>query len=177
MNFINVFRTPSSGFGVGFGVTWVFVVALFGGCVSVNIGPAKTEKSEGVKLKAPARPFEKFEARGADQAWKSQSSGNLISYLSTCNDPADPSLETIQAELLAALEDVRVLRTSDRDFNGRRALNSEAEGLIDGVKTRLELLAFKKNNCTYSLTYLGLASRFDEERAQFQAFMNSFEAP
>ncbi|MCM2280748.1 MAG: DUF3103 domain-containing protein, partial [Bdellovibrionaceae bacterium] len=117
------------------------------GCVSVNLGQAKTEKSESVRFQVPPAPFSRFEPAGADQAWKNPNNGNLISYLSVCNDPADPGLEAMQAEMLAAFEDAQVVRSAERSFNGRRALNTEAEGLVDGVKTRLELLVFKKNNC------------------------------
>ncbi len=167
MDGINVYRTSS----------FILAASLFFGCVSVKLGPHKTERSEGVRFSAPDKPFAQLEPRGADQAWKNPANGNLISYLSVCNDPADPDLETVRSEMLAALENARILSTVDRDFNGRRALSSEAEGAVDGVKTRLELLVFKKNNCTYSLTYLGLVNRFAEDRGRFQAFIDSFEAP
>lgn len=167
MDINNVIRTYALIIGTG----------LFLGCVSVNLGAPKAERSSGVRFNPPAKPFAAFEPRGADQAWKNPENGNLISYLSVCNDPADPGLEAVQSEILAAFDNPQVLRSAEKDFNGRRSLNSEAEGLVDGVKTRLELLVFKKNHCTYSLTYLGLAGRFEENRDQFKIFLNSFEAP
>ena len=155
----------------------IFTVSIAVGCVSVNIGDKKIRRSEGVSYRGPTLPFKALDGRGADQAWKNVTNGNMISYLSTCNDPADPTIENVQTELLSAFDGIHVKKSAARPFNGRQALNTEAEGLIDGVKTRIELLVFKKNDCTYTLTYVGPAVRFDQDQPQFQSFVNSFEAP
>ena len=146
-------------------------------CVSVNLGPKKGQRSDNVAYKAPAAPFVAIDARGADSAWQNAANGNTISYHSVCNDPTDPSLEDIQKELISALEEARVLRSASTRHDGREALSSETEGLVDGVATRLETLVFKKNNCIYTLTYVGVAKSFPDDLERFQEFLKSFEAP
>ncbi len=146
-------------------------------CVSVNVGPKKASKADGVKFQAPGSPFGSLNSEGADQAWLNKNNGNTIAYQSTCNDPNDPPLDAIQNEILSVFNDVKIEKTSTTQFNGREALSSEAEGVVDGVKTRTELLIFKKNDCTYTLSYVGVAKRFSEDQARFAQFVQSFGAP
>ena len=147
------------------------------GCVSVNIGGKKGQKSEDVKYRAPSSPFQSLQSDGADHAWLNKSNGNSIAFHSSCNDPADPPLEAVQAEILSAFEDTKILKSENKTFNGREALNTEAEGAVDGVKTKTELMIFKKNSCVYSLSYVGVVKHFTEDQAKFRDFMASFEAP
>jgi hypothetical protein len=151
--------------------------ALFSGCVSVNIGGKKLEKSSDISFKAPTAPFTEFEAQGADSAWRNRKNGNSISFLSTCNDPTDPPLSTLQTEMLSTLDNVRVIRSETTSYNAREALSTEAEGMVEGIKTRLELLIFKKNQCIYTLSFVGVATRFGEDQDKFHEFLKTFEAP
>jgi hypothetical protein len=156
------------------GITLVF---FFSGCVSVNVGPKKASKAEGVRFETPASPFAALNSEGADKAWLNKTNGNTIAYQSTCNDANDPPLDAIQSEILSVFGNVKIEKTATTEFNGREALRTEAEGVVDGVKTRTELLIFKKNDCTYTLSYVGVAKRFAEDQARFAQFVQSFGAP
>lgn len=147
------------------------------GCVSINLGPGKGEKSRGVTYAAPAAPFQPLENKRADGAWQNKSNGNSISYLSTCNDPTDPSLESVTQDLFSGLSDLKIVTNYSRTFNGRDALESEVEGQLDGVPTRISSIVFKKNNCLYTLSYIGVARFFAEDKDKFEEFKKSFEAP
>ncbi len=151
--------------------------AIFCACVSVTLGKDKSKRASDIQFKAPSNPFKEMNVSGADEAWQNKSNGNMISFLSTCNDPADPSLEAVQGDLLSALDDLRVINSEKQTFNSRLALTTEAEGFIDGVRTRLETLVFKKNNCIYALSYVGVDKSFADDRGQFRDFVKTFEAP
>jgi hypothetical protein len=56
-------------------------------------------------------------------------------------------------------------------------LTTVAEGRVDGVLTRLELMLFKKNNCLYTLSYVALTKSFNDNREAYSKFSESFKAP
>lgn len=155
----------------------ILLIVLNSACVSVNVGGKKASKAEDVKYETPSSPFSSLNAEGADKAWQNKNNGNTIAFQSTCNDQADPPLDAIQAEVLSVFGDVKVEKTSTKEFNGREALSTIAEGVVDGVRTKTELLIFKKNDCSYTLSYVGVAKRFAEDQARFTQFVNSFGAP
>jgi hypothetical protein len=146
-------------------------------CVSVSVGGKKAHKASDVNYKSPSSPFSSIKSEGADQAWLNKNNGNTISYQSSCDDPADPPLDAIQSEILSVFGDVKVEKSDTISFNGREALSTVAQGVVDGVPTKTELLLFKKNDCTYTLSYVGVAKHFAEDQARFAQFVQSFGAP
>lgn len=146
-------------------------------CVTVNLGGGKTTTAQGVSYNQPQKPFEEIKLQDADHAWQNKTSGNTISYLSTCNDPADPGLKAARGDFLASLNGLKIISESESEFNGREALATVAEGSVDGVKTRLDLLLFKKNNCLYTLSYVALAKSYEADREAYNDFAQSFKAP
>lgn len=146
-------------------------------CVSVNIGPKGAQKSEGVTYNSPGSPFKQLENARADGAWLNSDNGNSISYLSTCNDPADPSLETAAREMVADLKDLQTIKSEVTTFNGREALDNEVEGKVEGVSTRIRSMIFKKNGCLYTISMVGITKTFDQDRSRFAEFLKGFRAP
>ena len=161
-------------------LTKIFLAGLimfgFVACVSVNLTP-KMSKSDDVKFDAPGSGFEKIKSQGADAAWQDKKLGNSISFLSSCNDPADPPLEIIEKDMLASFDTVKVLNTSLAFFDGRESRKSQAQGSIDGIQTTVEILTFKKNNCIYSISYVAVSKNFNVDLSVFHTFLESFKAP
>lgn len=62
-------------------------------------------------------------------------------------------------------------------FNSRQALNLMAKGQVDGVSVQMALIAFKKNSCSYVITYNGVDKEFANEVAEYEEFKRSFKAP
>jgi hypothetical protein len=158
-------------------IFWLFMITLFHGCVSVNLPKSSGVKAEKVAYRAPASPFSEINSENADQAWISEKKGNTISYLSDCNNPVDPPLAQIEAETLAVLSDLKILNTERINFNSREALQTLAQGQVDGVVVRMKLVTFKKNSCSYTLVYGGLKRNFDSEMGHFDNFIKGFRAP
>ncbi len=146
-------------------------------CVTVNLGGGKTTTAQGVSYNQPQKPFEEIKLKDADHAWQNKDNGSTISYLSTCNDPADPGLLAARGDFLASLNSLKIVSENDSEFNGREALTTVAEGKVDGVNTRVELLLFKKNNCLYTLSFVALAKTFNDNHANYGEFVQSFKAP
>jgi hypothetical protein len=160
-------------------ITFLALLALCAtpACVSVNIGAKAGSKSKGVTYNPPAAPFENLNDTPADSAWQNKKNGNSISFYSTCNDPSDPPLESVSKDLFVDMSDMKVIRQDLSQYNGREALNMEVEGKIDGVDTRVRSVVFKKNDCIYTLSFIGLPKSFEQDRVRFENFIGSFQAP
>ncbi len=157
------------------------------GCVSVNIGPGKMEKSDGVKYQAPTTGFREIKKSGADSAWNNSSTGSTIAYQSNCGDAAETSLDSIAEDLFVGFEQSKTLKKERVPFDGREALDIEVEGKVDGVQTRVRALAYRKNDCAYVLTLVALPKSLVADTAskpaassdlsEFSKFLSTFKAP
>lgn len=145
-------------------------------CVSVNVGSGKVEKSKNVEYQNPTSPFSSVRMDGADEAWQSNKTGNTISFISECGPAADVSLQSIQTDSLSGLTEKEIHSAQNIDFNGRAALRTLAQGQTDGVVVEVDMLVFKKNGCTYTLSYLGVKKTFPSEQKYFDQFLKSFKA-
>ena len=151
--------------------------ALITGCISLNIGPKGPEKSASAVAKPPPSSYTELKGLRADGAWRNSKTGNTISYLSTCNDPADPSIEVATDEVLSGLGATKNLVQKKVEIEGREALDSEAEAHVEGIATKIRALIFKKNGCLYTLSLVGLAKSFESGEVDFEHFVKGFSAP
>ena len=151
--------------------------ALLSACISVNLGPKAPEKSKNVTFTRLPPIYRELKDVRADGAWRHAKNGNTISYLSTCNDPADPSLEVAAEEVVLAMGTPKNVSQKKLDFDGREALDTEAEARVEGVPTRIHALVFKKNACLYTLSLVGLAKSFAQGEADYAQFLKGFIAP
>ncbi len=161
-------------------LTFIFSITLalvsMSSCISVSLSP-KITKSEHVSFKAPGLPFESISSPEADQAWQDRKAGNLISFLTACKDPSDPSLESIEKDLLSSVDSIKIIKSENEFFDGRESRKTLAQGTVDGIPTKMQILVFKKNNCSYSLSYVAVEKSFDQDLPTFNKFLESFKAP
>lgn len=160
----------------------LFYILMFltaNGCISVNLGAgsASGKKSEGVQTIVPTAPFVVQKRADVDGAWKSEKTGNTISYISDCQDPSDPTLDSIVRDAMAGLTDLKVESTQSPTMQSREARRVVASGQVDGVQSKIDLLAFKRNHCIYILSYVGVSSAYAADHAQFDKFISGFRAP
>lgn len=146
------------------------------GCVSVNLAGDKVERASDVRFSPPASPFEELKSN-ADRAWKSAATGSTIAYLSTCGEASDLPLENLSQDLLSGFEDSQEIKRSKINFDSREALDVDIKGKLDGVLTRTRAIVYKKNRCSYSLTFVSLPKNTETDSATFENFLTSFKAP
>ncbi len=146
-------------------------------CVSVNLGDHTAKRAKGVSVSPPGQPFSAQAREDVDAAWKNNKNGNLISYLSDCQDETDPSLDNIVEGALAGLSGLHLESTQNPTILGREGRRVAATGKVDGVPTQIDLLAFKRNRCIYLLSYVGVERSFALDHAHFDTFIQGFRAP
>lgn len=156
----------------------LIVSTLLSACVSVSLSPGGgTKRATGVEVNEPGKPFSKQSLEDVDAAWKNESNGNSISYVSDCKDSTDPSLEYIVTGLLGGVSGVK--RESDETVTvqGREGKRVLASGKVDGVPTLIDMLVFKRNQCIYILSYVGVKAAFQMDQSAFNKFVEGFRAP
>lgn len=148
------------------------------GCVSVKLPTSLSapEKAKGISVKAPTSPFKSSTSPNSDQMWISSKTASTISYFTSCSS-TEPPLKNIRATAFSGLENVEVTKEDMIKISDREALKSDVEGKLEGVPVKIQLVIFKKNSCSYSLTYVALKENFEKELDQFTNFIKNFRVP
>lgn len=146
-------------------------------CVSVQLSSKEAVVASNISFVAPASPFEKLAVQDIDRAWKNSKNGNSISFRTACQDPVESDVKTIEQSIVNGLDAATLEKSETVPYNGREALHSIVQGKLDGVGTKIELMIFKKNDCTYTLTYVALPKNFPSDQPTFQKFLKEFVAP
>ncbi len=153
-------------------------VASLTSCVSVSLSPPdEAKRASGVVFKNPHSRFSKESRQDVDAAWKNNANGNVISYLSDCKDPSDPSLDSILQGVLSGVSELQPVSRQTITHQAREARRVVVSGKVDGVPTMMDLMVFKRNQCIYILSYLGVQSSFAADQSQFNTFIEGFRAP
>ena len=158
-------------------VIWLLVSLLLSACVSVNLGSRQVKRAAGVRYSEPTNPFEKDSRTDVDGAWKNPKNGNLISFLSDCQDESDPTLDSIVQGTLTGVSALKILKEDSPMVQNREGRRVLASGKVDGVPTQMDLLVFRKDSCIYILSYVGVQSSFSDNHSQFDRFVGGFKAP
>lgn len=152
------------------------LIFLLNSCITIG-GSKDPQPAKNLEVGSPEGSFAILKSKTGDKSWKSSRTNNVISYLSDCAPNQDPSLDQLDQDALAGLEKMEIKTREEVPYNQRTGRNTIAEGFIDGVKVKLNVLSFKKNNCSYTLIYGGVSDRFDSEASVFKKFTESFKAP
>jgi hypothetical protein len=150
---------------------------LLSGCISFQLPVGKISAAKNVKFNAPTEPFTEIKTSGSDLAWLSAKTGNTISYLSECSSNADSNLENLETDSLSVMNKVKILNSKNTKYLDVDSRQSIATGEVDGVPVQLSLVTFKKNGCTFTLSYGGVQKEFSNELNYFELFKESFKAP
>lgn len=153
------------------------LILMLGGCVSIDLGPKHPEHAAGVKFTPPPPPFIKAEGTNVDSIWRNPKNGNAISFLSDCGDTSDPSLKSIEQGVLSGLYPYTYTTQRDIYYEGRAGRRIQVQGTVDGVPSLVDLLIFKRNNCIYILTYVGLEQHHPSDQIRYEEFIERFHAP
>ena len=155
----------------------VLSTTVISGCVSVSIQTPKISKSKDILFVPPGEPFKSIKNETVDSAWQSTKNGNTLAFLSECSEKHDPALKTMESENLSALTNLQIISSTTAVFNDRESLETTVDGLVDGIPIRMSLLLFKKNGCSFTITYVGRQKYFDNNKNIYEVFKKEFKLP
>jgi hypothetical protein len=150
---------------------------LLPACISVNLPSNNTVKAQKVSFTAPSSPYQILKSTEVDQAWQSPQNGNTIAYFSECNTNIETSLDSLAEENFSALTEAKVQKVEKKNTGEIDSIEAMAEGQVDGTKMNLALLIFKKNKCSYVLSFMAKPKNFNQDFNIFEKFKGDFRAP
>lgn len=150
--------------------------STFSACVSLSLSP-ETKVSKDLYFAEPQSNFESRDSDNLDGYFVEPASGNSISIKSSCYDPADPKIETLEVAAFSGMTVVKEVKRAKTQFSKREALHSLKEVRIDGVPVMVEMLIFKKNNCNYLISHVGVKTNFNKTKNDFDSFLKNVRAP
>ncbi len=156
--------------------TFAICLLILSACVSVKLATEDRARVAPNKIHYdnPGKPFKKTDLSQADGAWQSPSTGNSISFFSDCKANTLP-LKVIRTNTFSGVEALKVIDEVIINYNDREALRSIVLGKMEGVPIKINLIIFKKNMCTYSLSYIALIDQYNKELTNFTKFTESFK--
>lgn len=152
-----------------------FFMLAFTACVSIDINPAQITQADDYDFSEPKSPFDDIKAEEADHAWQSDKTGNTIAIITACNKNADPSLKSFENDTVAAMDETKILKSEKVNVAKTDAVRTLVEGKLEDIPVRVLFYSLKRNNCTYSLTYVSRKESFDKELKLFEDFAQRFE--
>lgn len=150
------------------------VAVLYAACVSVDLKP-KHVPAKNVRYEEPRKPFRRLHDDELANAWRNPATGNSISFFTNCDEGNDFGLKQLQQDALSALETRKILEEKSLRVGEQPALATVAEGSLDGVRVKMQILSFRKNGCSYSLSYVASPDRYSNDLSAFQSFIDGFE--
>lgn len=154
-----------------------FILGFWSGCSVLSTNEDDPGlKSSKFSYQNPPAPFEKAKISTADIVWQSKSTGSTIAVNSLCKKYSDSSLKALRDNILSGVDKLNVEKDETLTYSGRDAQRVLASGTTDGVPVVIDLLIFKKNNCSYDLVFIAGNKHFSREKPVFEDFLKGFTA-
>jgi hypothetical protein len=129
-----------------------------------------------VKFAEPGAGFKRTTVETADAAWIDSKRGTTISFQSSCDEPAESSLDSIIMSSTEEILEKEFLSKTNLIYNERMAIRANIAGHVDGVPILVDVVVFKKNACNYFISYVALKEHHKKDLNTFEYFIRSFKA-
>lgn len=119
--------------------------------------------------------WERFRVRAYAIAFHNEDLGSTIAVDAFCG-PAfeDSPLVTLTSQLIAGVEDYRVLSSNEFMLDERGALRTVAKGRVDGVEMTYDIVVVKKNKCIIDFMMISPDGNYLSARNDFENFFYAF---
>jgi hypothetical protein len=159
----------------------VFAILVFTmiatSCALLGGSDDQEMKSKDFKFSSPASPYKKVSISSADYVYQSEKTGSTIAINSLCQKYSDVKLDNLKSNILVGVDNLKVDQERTVTFNDREGKRTIAYGSTDGVRIRVDILIFKKNNCTFDLAFISRPDLYMTEAKIFEDFLVGFKVP
>lgn len=112
----------------------------------------------------------------ADAAYLNNASGSIITSNSQCKKYEKSTLDQLAENIIrgSGIENIEIIEKKPITFSERDALQMIVQGKADGVKTFLNLLTLRKNNCVYDFILVSNSEKsFSKDQKTFERFLKT----
>lgn len=150
-------------------------------------GPKNTGRVTGFSKGSIHTQFGGYFVGALDSSWQKKSyKKSVITFVNTENHASistqsfcsqsysDVALKYLMKDLFIGLENSHTLRKESFILDGREALKWIQEGLLDGVKVRIDAVSVKKNNCLIDFYLVSPEKDYPKAQEDFTVFYSAF---
>ncbi|MEK6627524.1 MAG: hypothetical protein AABY53_02770 [Bdellovibrionota bacterium] len=154
-------------------LTIIIIPLFFVSCISSLLKDKAPSFSTEITLVAPPKPFIKTDT-SVFPSWKNNTTGNVISIVSDCNENSSYKLSNLHQLIENELDGINVIKEETTSLQKRPALIRVINAHLDGQPIEIQSLSFKRKSCGYVATLSGKINNLASDKSQFEKFVNSF---
>ena len=156
-------------------VLGAFVVLT--GCAGQRIENGVYHSTKGYRVTLPGADWSVAAESKADLELRYHDGTAAMLANAQCDDHTrSRSADLLLGHLLIGLRDRATIEQEEISLNGRRAVRRVLDGRLNAADapTRVEAYVMKDERCVYDFVYAAPPPSFDEWRAEFRRFVESF---
>lgn len=146
---------------------------LLSSCIQIPVGFQKTERYEKISFKKPRGFNDISKDLSGDRTWINPQNGALIGFKSECSS-IQSSPDVFLQTITGAFGPHTVLEEKSFSYNLREAVRKVVESKIEGISTKMDLIAFNKFGCSFILSHVARSQFFEQDQNTFENFVSSF---
>ena len=106
-------------------------------------------KSENISFQFTEVGWKEIDPDKSNYATYKQDNHSLMVVNSYCKKYENTSLRTLRKQILAGIQNTKIIDTNQSSFKNRDILTTKAKGVIDGITRYFQINIFRKNRCLY----------------------------
>jgi len=134
-----------------------------------------SDDENSYRILPPSANWKQLNAEGADIAFFNEKLNAVIMLNSTCEKYKDAPASALSGHLVIGIEDKKVIEQEKIEVDGREAVYTVLEGMLDGASVKLVTLVLVKNYCIYDMAYSASPRNFKKGLPAFKKIMAKFK--
>lgn len=155
-------------------LTIIVIPLFFVSCISSLLKDKAPSFSNEIILASPKEPFIKTDT-SVFPSWKSNTTGNVISIVSDCNENSSYKLTNLHQLIESTLEGIKIIKEETISLQKKPALMRIINAQLDGQPIEIQSVSFKRKSCGYVAALSGKVNNLVFDKSQFEQFINSFD--
>lgn len=163
------------GWGAAVGGVGVVCAVLMSCATGRTANGVYVDEAKGFRVHLPQNDWHVVESSGVDLTIQNAGSAARMAVSASCPARETGSLPALARHLLFGLRDVRRVRQEPILIDGVTGLDTEFIGTWEEKRVQVRSVVIREGNCLYDLFFVAPPERFGVQRADFDAFLNSWE--
>ncbi len=126
----------------------VALIFLLTSCSFFSSTPQSQSAKDSYTLPSPPKSWKANHTQQADYVFYGPKGSSLL-IQSFCKEFQSPTLKNLAHGTFNSLDRAKITEQVEFNLQDRKALRSQGEAFLDGVKIHLTLVNTKRNNCYY----------------------------
>lgn len=149
------------------------ILLLIPGCISNIFKEPKPTFSKDVVMPEFNSDFNQLR-ENVYPAWKSKTTGNVISMVSDCNE-GNFNLKSIHGLMSDSIDKVKVIEEKNTTLNTRKSYFKKVRGEIEGKAIEIQSYSLQHLKCTYVASLAGNPDKINLNQNEFKAFLEKID--